>query len=315
MSIFDELAGELEVGSADVARFLSAAPARYRVFTIPKRNGERRTIAQPSSTLKQIQRYVLHNKLTNLPVHPASAAYVIGRGISDNAKIHRRSKFIAKLDFESFFPSLTVKDWRNLIQKRNAPAFLGRDAAVFERILFWGNGSFEPKILSIGAPTSPYISNAMMFDLDTIIADEMNKIDINYSRYADDITLSGSDSKSVKSAVAAVQSIVKKCASPKLKFNNEKTGIYGPGERRMVTGLVITPEQKVSIGRDRKRQIAALLHQTSLKSIVIEDLATLKGLLGFAAAAEPDFLGRMRKKYGNDVVDFAMKYELPPRSR
>lgn len=315
MSIYEELAEELEVGSADVARFLTAAPARYRVFTIPKRNGEPRTIAQPSRTLKQIQRYVLRKKLIELPVHPASAAYVVGRGIADNARLHRHSRFITKLDFEAFFPSLTVRDWRLLTKRREAKAFLGDDAEAFERILFWGAGSFQPKILSIGAPTSPYISNALMFDIDSQVSRKLAEIGVTYSRYADDITLSGPDLRSVQQASEVVKSVVRKTPSPRLKFNMDKAGTYGRGERRMVTGLVITPQGSVSLGRERKRRIAALLHQTSLKAINVADLGLLKGLLGFAVAAEPEFLGRMRRKYGDEVVDFAMKYELPPKAR
>ena len=315
MSIYEELAEELEVGSADVARFLTSAPARYRVYTIPKRNGDLRTIAQPSRTLKQIQRYVLRKKLPDLPVHFASAAYVVGRGIVDNARLHRQSKVITKLDFEAFFPSLGIKDWRLLVRRRSAKAFLGDDAAAYEQILFWGGGSFHPRILSIGAPTSPYISNAMMFDIDDEISKEMARRGISYSRYADDITLSGPDFGSVQEAAQIAKTVVRKSSSPRLKFNQEKAGTYGRGERRMVTGLVITPQGNVSLGRERKRKISALLHQTSLKVIDVADLASLKGLLGFTVTAEPEFIDRMRRKYGDEVVDFAMRYEVPPRIR
>src|SRR4051812_12128075 len=71
--------------------------------------------------------------------------------------------------------------------------------------------------------------------------------------------------------------------------------LYGPAERRLVTGLVITPEKKVSIGRSRKRLISALLHRFSLGHLDLESQGKLKGLLGFAIANEPMFLNRLRR--------------------
>jgi len=37
-------------------------------------------------------------------------------------------------------------------------------------------------------------------------------------------------------------------------------------------------------------------------------------MLGFCLATEPDFIARMRRKYGNDVVDRVLAFTPPPRA-
>jgi len=81
----------------------------------------------------------------------------------------------------------------------------------------------------------------------------------------------------------------------------------------MVTGLVVTPTGQVSLGRQRKRLISTLLHRSGLGQLSVEQKGLLKGLLGFALANEPAFVGRLRHKYGDGAVDEGLRYFVPPR--
>jgi RNA-directed DNA polymerase len=67
MSIIDELVEHFGLGNSDLARIIETAPARYKVYQIPKRRGGMRTIAQPSRDLKSIQRFIVDTKLAALP--------------------------------------------------------------------------------------------------------------------------------------------------------------------------------------------------------------------------------------------------------
>ena len=42
----------------------------------------------------------------------------------------------------------------------------------------------------------------------------------------------------------------------------------------------------------------------------MDQLGYLKGMLGFSIANEPDLVGRMRRKYGNEIVDGVLKARL-----
>ncbi|MCZ8087219.1 MAG: retron St85 family RNA-directed DNA polymerase [Brevundimonas sp.] len=315
MSLINDLSAFLEVGPADISKFLFAAPARYKIFEIPKRNGGNRTIAQPSATLKTIQRYLLDSKLSNAPVHPAATAYVPGKGIVDNARAHRASRYILKLDFTDFFPSIKVKDWRNYVRSGTHGEFLIEESPVYEQILFWGAGSFSPKCLSIGAPTSPHVSNMLMYSFDADADREARARSVVYTRYADDITLSADSRAAVLEAERCIAQLVRRMRSPALSFNEAKRGLYGPGERRMVTGLVITPDQRVSLGRARKRLISSMVHRASLGQLDVLELSQLKGLFGFVVAVEASFLDTLRTKYGDSTIDRVLKFDPPGRVR
>lgn len=71
----------------------------------------------------------------------------------------------------------------------------------------------------------------------------------------------------------------------------------------MVTGLIITPDQKISIGRERKRLISACIHKFALGQANAKQVEYVRGLLAFANSVEPEFVLRMKEKYGAAVVN------------
>ena len=311
-TLLQELSAELGIGVRDLTRIIMSGPRRYKVYEIAKRSGGTRVIAQPARDLKILQRYLLDTKLAKLPVHSAATGYVHGRNIAQNAQMHVDNEFVLKLDFENFFPSIKVADWVK-IAKKSVLKFSPQDLAICNFIMFWGANSPEPRCLSIGAPTSPALSNIVMFRLDEQLAEAAVKFGVTYSRYADDITASGETVEAVLRFEKFARSLIARTKSPRLIFNEGKRGLYGKGQRRMVTGLVITPDKRVSIGRDRKRIISAMLHKVAIGVSDPVNLGKVKGLLGFCLATEPSFVSRMRSKYGNRVIDEVLRAEVPKR--
>ena len=57
------------------------------------------------------------------------------------------------------------------------------------------------------------------------------------------------------------------------------------------------------MGRDRKRNISAGLHQASLGRLSPEERDELRGMLAFANVVEPEFLARLRARYGAAAFD------------
>ncbi len=316
MSLSRDIIAALGFSGSDIQRIVSTAPARYKVYQIPKRNGAGwRTIAQPSRELKALQHFILHNKLTAFPVHPSAMAYAANRNIKKNADQHVAADVLLKLDFTDFFPSIKVSDWEKFAKRVTVNEIDQNDIKLYSRIMFWGQQvrSTVPRCLSIGAPTSPALSNILLYDLDVQLCLEAQQQGVRYTRYADDITISGATEEAVLRFEKSVKKNVRALKSPKLSFNEEKRGVYGKGQRRMVTGLILTPTRQVSIGRDRKRLISALVHKSTLGLLNLLERAQLKGLLGFTAANEPQFLGRLRTKYGDQIIDAALKFHAPKR--
>ena len=316
MSLLRELVEEIGLSASEIQRIISTAPARYKVYDIPKRDGIGwRTIAQPSRELKAIQNYVLHKKLSKYPVHPNSMAYAKKRNIRQNAERHAQSNSILKLDFQQFFPSIKVLDWERFAKLTPNAEIHEGDIRLYSQIMFWGQlrRSTTPRCLSIGAPTSPALSNILLFELDVTLTTEAERIGVVYTRYADDITISGPTVDLILAFEKITRRTVRILRRPKLIFNEEKRGLFKKGQRRLVTGLVVTPVGGISVGRERKRLISSMLYRSSKEQLDLVGRSRLKGLLGFCVANEPNFLGRMREKYGNQVVDSALRFHAPKR--
>lgn len=119
MSVIEKLALALKKSEAEVILFLSNAPKKYKVYTIPKRTSGHRVIAQPSKELKKYQRKYL--ELQELPIHDSAMAYREGLSIKDNANAHRSNRFLLKMDLENFFNSITSNLFWNVWASIIAP--------------------------------------------------------------------------------------------------------------------------------------------------------------------------------------------------
>lgn len=103
-------------------------------------------------------------------------------------------------------------------------------------------------ILPQGAPTSPYISNIVCKKLDKRLESLCVKINADYSRYADDITISGS--QKIRDYLNLIKKILKEEG---FENNRKKERIIDNGNRKMVTGLIVN--QKLSVPKKKKRYL------------------------------------------------------------
>lgn len=312
MTLLDLLNLETGASTETLSRIISTAPLRYKVYEIPKRNGGTRTIAHPARELKVIQRVVLRNILDKVSVSEIAMAYVEGRGIALNAKSHLGQRWILKLDFKSFFHSIQPHDWDRVVRRTLGLRSYSNDTDAFHKILFWGKGGKAPHCLSIGAPTSPAVSNLVCLQLDMWMIEHAKKFELNITRYADDITISGDSVASILKFEQLLERILVANRGLKLRLNPEKRGLYGPGQRRMVTGVVLTPDGNISIGRERKREISALIHRFKLGSINRDLTLRAKGLFAFANSIEPNFVVSMVAKYGDETIAALMRADPEP---
>jgi hypothetical protein len=298
LSLLGELAAALEMPQGDVARIVQTAPRRYKLFTITKRNGiDRRVIAQPARALKAIQRYVIAAKLRALPLHPIATAYRTGRSIADNAAAHAGRRVILKLDFRDFFNSITPGDFSAALDAARLD-ISPDNRMLLIAILFWLNPLEKRLCLAIGAPSSPFISNAVMEPLDRQFEAIAQAHSARCTRYADDITLSANSIENLLRAEQELRQAVARVPHPRLTFNDAKRGIFTTAGRRLVTGLVLTPDGKVSLGRERKRTISAALHHITVgRNVTRAHREETRGWLAYANGVEPAFVMAMAVKY------------------
>jgi hypothetical protein len=73
-------------------------------------------------------------------------------------------------------------------------------------------------------------------------------------------------------------------------------------QRRYVTGLVLSNDGRVTLGRERKRKISATVHRFKKGELEEKEILSLKGTLAFAFSIEPKFLTWLTKKYGHRTL-------------
>lgn len=289
-----------------------SSPHRYKVYQIPKRTpGQFRTIAQPAKEVKVLQYWAMKHVLSRFDVHRAATAYRRNRSILHNAQPHTRGRFLLKMDFKDFFPSLKAHDFRVFL-KRCQPKFDAEEIGALCSILFWSpKGASPPELcLSIGAPTSPLLSNILMGDFDRHIYRFCRDRQISYTRYADDLSFSSKHSEVLAEAEMAVVDFCARSKSPALAVNEAKTVRLSKRDSRRVTGLVLTNDDKVSLGRETKRQIRAQMHHFVLGRLKDEEILKLRGMLAYVNSVESAFMHRLRKKYGDDAVYNCLKWTV-----
>ncbi len=302
MDILTQMLAELPLGPSELFPLLATAPERYKVYKIPKRTpGKFRTIAHPARELKFIQRWLIRRVLFSLPVHPAAMAYRKETSILDNAVQHAKHRYLLKMDIQDFFPSIQPKDLIAHCAKF-LPNLTKADERLLCQVLFRKNKQTDGLELSIGAPSSPLISNSIFYPLDQKIEAFCVEKNICYTRYADDLFFSTNSPHTLQVVPNLVSEVLEAASYPKLKLNQEKTLHTSKKHHRQVTGLVLSAENKISIGRDKKRTLKALVHQYTLNNLEPDSIANLRGQLSFVQSVEPSFIASLQEKYGREIL-------------
>lgn len=197
----------------------------YHEFSIEKRNGKKRKIAEPLPDLKKIQKWILENILYCVKCSRFAKAYIPNNKLLDNAKFHRGQKYLVCIDLEDFFPSLKEGFVLNFFNSLG----YNENVAVMLTKLCCYKGS-----LPQGAVTSPYLSNLLLKNFDDIISKYCVDNKIRYTRYADDLSFSGNFNIGY-----LVKLVNKELKVLGLKQNVNKFKVLRKSTRQLVTGIVV----------------------------------------------------------------------------
>lgn len=310
MQIEQLLCEKFKVSTLQLSIIAAKAPKRYRVYYIPKRTTGFRVIAQPTKKIKEIQRALVAYLNVFLPVHSSATAYQIDTSIKDNANRHKENAYLLKMDFQNFFNKIKPELFFDKLNKLNLP-LTSEDRHLLHNFLFWKPGQKRSKthILSVGAPSSPFISNFVMYEFDKSMYDLCVSMGVVYTRYADDITFSTSNKGMLFIIPRIVKALLTEHASG-LTVNESKTVFSSKAHNRHITGVTITNEGKLSIGRKKKRYLSSLIFRYGLNELTEEEVLNAKGLMSYCIHIEPDFVVRMKKKYGHDLINKFLSEEV-----
>ncbi len=271
------------------------APIRYKVFYIPKRSGGLREVAQPAREVKAIQRWLMKRLEPMLPLHDAATAYRSEASIKKNALRHVESDYLLKMDFRNFFPSILMTDIVQHLEKHCGQQYDSSAVRLIAYVCTWAPKRQGPLRLCIGAPSSPLLSNSLMFDFDAQLMLAAEQDGVTYTRYADDLAFSSRTSGILANYPDLVANIAKGLDYPQLILNARKTVFASRAGRRVVTGVTLTADRRLSIGRERKREIRSMYHRSVLGRLSPDEQKELAGLIAFANDIEPGFSAWLSK--------------------
>ncbi len=176
----------------------------------------------------------------------------MGRNIVDAARPHTNKAVVVRIDIEKFFESTTearVRAWfRSIGWNEEAAAILTRQVTCRGH-------------LPQGAPTSPRLSNLVNAAMDRALENLAWSFNGDYTRYADDITLSfGSHSgQQIRGIIQNARRILNQFG---YRMQNRKTRILRSHQRQTILGLTVN--RTVAIPRMTRRRLRAARHRAAV---------------------------------------------------
>jgi RNA-directed DNA polymerase len=205
------------------------------------------------------------------------------------------------MDFTDFFSSVTSNDISRHLDAYNGLLPSGWDASDTKIFL---TAVCKGASLTIGAVTSPAISNTVCFNLDESLTQLSKQHSVIYTRYADDLFFSTDTPGTLRIIGMEVNRIISSQAYPSgLRINTSKTFHYSKRDRRSVTGLVLTSDGGTSLGHSLKRRLRGMIHRLDL--LTTKERTWLAGFLAHAKSVEPEFINRLYLKFPAALLDRA----------
>jgi len=268
----------------------------YRTFDIPKKNGGKRRISEPSWRLKRLHEILNHEIFypKKYLIHKCAYAYIPRVSMFDCIEKHTGKKIVVKLDIKNFFGSITDRlvfdSMKHTFRMDDKTARIVTELCTLDGVL--------PQ----GTSTSPIISNYVCRMLDKRIYDYCEKKGIEYSRYADDMIFSGDFD--AKDLISHVMYSLRNYYGFKLNF--DKIRILHDYQRQVVLGVQVNNECRLT--KEKRKELRQILHY--MKKYGVEScirqkgmsLQQFKGYLNYAQSINDE-------KVINELNDCIKEYE------
>ena len=301
--------------SASWQRQAALGEQHYRYQLLPKRSGGWRLLEVPQPYLRELQRKVLDQLLAHVPPHEAACAYVRGRSVVDHARAHAGQAVLLKFDLQDFFATVRAsRVHATFVELGYSPAVARELMAlcttatpepVLERLredgcLTWQQARrLRDAHLPQGAPSSAALANLCAFRLDTRIAGLARALGARYTRYADDIVLSG-DASLARRADRIEARIGGFALDEGFALNHRKTRCVGASRRQQVANIVVNA--KPNLPRAEFDRLKATLHRCATQGPASQNRAGLpqweqhlRGRVAWAAQLNPDKAQRLQR--------------------
>ncbi len=295
----------------------------YRYRWLPRAAAPPRLIEQPKRLLKETQRRLLHGILAAIPPHDAAHGFRRGHSPRTHARRHTGRRVVLRFDLEDFFASIAAGRVYGIFRCAGYPEAVAADlTGLVTNALPVAEWAAAPRPadptaaaahyrlgrrlaaahLPQGAPTSPALANLCAYRLDCRLAGLADAFGAAYTRYADDLVLSGGSrlhagAATVRDAVAAI------ALAEGFRVNPRKSQLMTRAGRQRVCGVVVNAH--TNVGRAEYDRLRAALHEAALRGPVaanragVPDLrAHLLGRIAWVEALNPARGAKLRHQFG-----------------
>jgi RNA-directed DNA polymerase len=254
----------------------------YRYAWLPHR-----LIEAPKPRLRALQRQVLDQILSAVPVHDRVHGFVPGRGAHTFAQAHAGSPVLVSMDLRAFFSSITAARIYGLFHGIGYPEPVAHALTALTTTRTPAHvlrTAPDPHLAALlrqphlpqGAPTSPALANLCAFRLDRRLSGLADRFGLHYARYADDLAFSGALSNSgVDKLVTLAGRLVHEEG---FRPHPHKTRIRRRSQRQSLTGLVVNA--RPAVPREEYDRLRATLHNAATHGLAA---ANRDGHADFAA--------------------------------
>lgn len=276
-----------------VAKLSRRAPSLYRTVIIIKPNGGTRTLSIPRNDLKELQKQLLEKVFYKISLPKYLNGGIPGRSIFKNARNHVNKPWVVNFDIINFFDSIHLTH----ISKALSKYFPEDSCKILARLVT------HNYCLPQGAPTSPFISNLTFLDADAAIFDFCQKNHLQYTRYFDDISISG---KNANKFVPKITKIIQRFG---FKINKGKTFIQSKHSPQYVTGLQVN--KKVSLPIDKINEIQTKIAEMEVHGFgalfeqntpIFKEIDSLRGRINFLKQVDSS-LGLLLENNFNRILN------------
>lgn len=273
----------------------------YKKFYIPKKSSnEMREINAPVDLLMndlKIMQSVFQYQL-NVLYHNSAYAYVPHRNIKQALEQHTKnnSHWFLKLDIRHFFPSCNLEFVAKQLKKIYPFEYYSEDDI---KSIIWI--CFLNNELPQGTPMSPMLTNLIMIPIDYAINKYAQENDLVYTRYADDIIISGYKKWDWRKTIEDINNILQTEETP-FELKTEKTRFGSSAGRNWNLGLMVNKDNNITVGYRNKKKYKATINTlltvyASGAPIDRDDLYHFQGITSYYSSIEPDYFKPLIRKY------------------
>ena len=295
---------------------------RYRYRWLPRADAPPRLIESPKRLLKETQRRLLHQVLAPIPPHDAAHGFRRGHSALTHARRHTGRDVVLRFDLEDFFAAVAAGRVYGVFRAAGYPEAVAASlTGLVTNIIPMTEWECAPRTanptviaarhrlerrlatphLPQGAPTSPALANLCAYRLDCRLSSLADAIGAVYSRYADDIAVSGG--RRLHAHAAGVRRTVEAIVHDEgFRVNSRKSQLMPRAGRQRICGIVVNEHPNAA--RQDYDRLRALLHDAALhgpdaanRARVPDLRAHLLGRISWMEALNPERGARLRRSF------------------